>query len=345
LVTQEQITEQIHSEVHSLLGPLTPIPSGWKKQNCKLCHHRGHKHDKRQRFGLREEGDGTIVAHCFNCKFGASWSPGKTLSKGFKWFLIHIGMSQYDVKRLDFELYKLRNNMESSNELKLKEDITKKWEEIELPENSKSITQWASEGCTDKNFVKVVEYLNERKLLYPDDFYWTPTSTKMYNKRAIIPYYFNDKIVGFTGRYAGTPPMKEIPKYLDTKPSSFVLNLDAQKDENRKYVILTEGVLDAYLTDGIAVMGSDPTADQISIINKIGKEIIVVPDRDKAGQRLFDVAVKQGWSVSIPKWDKGIKDVGDAVEKYGRLLTIQSIIEARDTSAFAAKLKRQMDNF
>jgi len=345
LVTQEQITEQIHSEVHSLLGPLIPIPSGWKKQNCKLCHHRGHAHDKRERFGLRTEGDGTIVAHCFNCKFGASWSPGKTLSKGFKWFLAHIGMTQYDVKRLDFELYKLRNNMESSTELKLKEDITKKWIEIELPEDSKTIGAWAREGCTDPNFAKVVEYLNKRKLLYPDDFYWTPNKEKMYNKRVIIPYFFDGKIVGFTGRYAGEPANKKLPKYLDTKPASFITNLDAQKNEDRKYVILTEGVLDGYYTDGISVMGNEPSADQINIINKLGKEIILVPDRDDAGQVLFNVAIKEGWSVSIPHWAKGIKDVGDAVEKYGRLLTIQSIIEARDTSAFAAKLKRQMDKF
>lgn len=342
LITQEQITEKIHSEVKSLLGSLKMIPSGWMKQNCKLCHHRGHKHDKRERFGLKIDGDGLIVANCFNCKFGASWRPGRTLSKPFKWFLTHIGMSLYDVKRLDFELYKFRNDMESSNSLKLREDVTKTWEEKELPKGSKTIGEWAAEGCTDKNFIQVIEYLNDRKLLYPDDIYWTP-SDPMYRKRANLPFYYDGKIVGWSARYAGEPKNKANPKYMSDTPKSFLYNLDAQKDDNRKYVILTEGTFDGFITNGVAALGSELNEDQISILNKLGKEIIVVPDKDDAGQSLFNIAVKEGFSVSTPKWGKGIKDAAKAVETYGRLLTIQTIIEARDTSAFAAKLKRQMD--
>ena len=344
VVTQEQITDKIHNEVKALLGPLKSVPSGWMKQNCKLGHHRGHKHDKRERFGLKIDGDGLIVANCFNCKFGASWKPGKTLSKPFKWFLTHIGMSLYDVKRLDFELYKLRNNMESSNDLKLKEDITKNWEEHELPKGSKAIGEWALAGCTDSNFIKVVEYLNSRKLLYPNDIYWTPDD-RMYSKRANLPFYFNGKIVGYSARYYGTPKNKVMPKYMSHTPKGFIYNLDAQKDPARKYVILTEGGFDAYVTDGIAALGSELNEDQISIINKLGKEIIAVPDKDTAGNSLFNIAVAQGWSVSTPKWEKGIKDAAKAAEVYGRLLTIQTIIESRDKTAFAAKLKRQMDKF
>jgi len=235
--------------------------------------------------------------------------------------------------------------METSSTLVLREDVTKTWKEVELPKDSMTISEWARMGCSDANFIKVIKYLESRSLLYPDDFYWTPSTDKMYNKRVIVPYYYEGKLVGFTGRYAGEPANKKLPKYMDTKPASYILNLDAQKDPLRKYVILGEGVFDSYVTDGIAIMGNEPSADQISIINKLGKEIIVVPDKDKAGQVLFNVAVKEGWSISTPKWGRGIKDPAKATEKYGRILTVQTIIEARDKSAFAAKLKRQMDKF
>ena len=340
MTTETELAELIRTETYSKLGPLKSVPSGWKKQNCKLCHHRGQGHDKRERFGIKVEGDGTIIVNCFNCGFSASWSPGNTLSKSFKWFLITIGMSDYDVKRIDFELYKHRNQMDTANKITFR-DITKKWTETELPKGAKTIDEWASLGTTDSAFLQVVTYLAQRKLLYPKDFYWTPDDP-MYKKRAILPFKYEGKIVGHTGRLAGES--KKL-KYMAHTPKGYLANLDSQKSDTRKYVILCEGIFDAYLVDGIAALGNTLSQDQISIIERLGKEIIVVPDKDKAGQELFDIAVKQGWTVSTPNWGKGIKDPASAVEKYGRVLTVQSIIASRDKNAFSAKIKRKLDKF
>jgi hypothetical protein len=344
LVTEQEIADRIHREVLGLLGPLKSVPSGWQKQNCKLCHHRGHGHDKRERFGVIRHNDGSVVVNCFNCGFSSSWTPGKTLSKSFKWFLETIGMSKYDVKRLDFELYKLRNNMKTGSTLKMSRDVTKEWKEVELPKGSKTIREWAEEGCTDENFLGVVQYLVDRDLLYPDTFYWTPKDL-MYKNRATYPFIYDGKIVGYTGRYVKEIKDKKMPKYHAETPESFLTNLDRQKREDKKFVILTEGVFDAHVVDGVAVLGNNLTADQISIIERLGKEIIVVPDKDKDGQLLFDTAIEHGWTISTPDWGAGVKDPAGAVEKYGRILTVQSIIESRDKNAFAAKLKRKLDKF
>ena len=64
------------------------------------------------------------------------------------------------------------------------------------------------------------------------------------------------------------------------------------------------------------------------LLNRLQKQIIVVPDRDKAGSKLVEESIEQGWSVSMPDWNQDITDVGDAVSKYGRLYTLYSIVNA-----------------
>jgi hypothetical protein len=46
---------------------------------------------------------------------------------------------------------------------------------------------------------------------------------------------------------------------------------------------------------------------------------IVVPDQDEAGMRLVDRAVELGWAVSMPDWPAGVKDVNDAVIRWGKI--------------------------
>jgi hypothetical protein len=40
-------------------------------------------------------------------------------------------------------------------------------------------------------------------------------------------------------------------------------------------------------------------------------------------------AITNGWSASLPPWEDGVKDVADAVKKYGRLYTLTTILHYR----------------
>jgi hypothetical protein len=66
----------------------------------------------------------------------------------------------------------------------------------------------------------------------------------------------------------------------------------------------------------------------------------VVPDQDRAGLDLIDRAVELGWAVSIPAWED-CKDVNDAVMKYGRLGTLLTIMQARETSRIKIELRKK----
>ena len=112
-----------------------------------------------------------------------------------------------------------------------------------------------------------------------------------------------------------------------------------EQNFNKVFCIVVEGPVDAIHIDGCAIGGSEINDQQAMLINKLGKDIIVVPDRDKAGSKLVEQAIENGWGVSLPSWDIDINDVGDAVDKYGRLYTLYSIANAAETSPLKIRLR------
>ena len=66
---------------------------------------------------------------------------------------------------------------------------------------------------------------------------------------------------------------------------------------------------------------------QAHIINQLGKEVIVIPDQDKAGLMLIKQAIDYDWAVAFPNWEDDVKDVADAVLKYGKLFVIVDAIK------------------
>ena len=59
-------------------------------------------------------------------------------------------------------------------------------------------------------------------------------------------------------------------------------------------VIVTEGQLDAIVTDGCATGRNNINDDQAEILKSLDKEIIVLPDQDEAGKMMCKSAIKHG---------------------------------------------------
>ena len=79
-------------------------PSGWTSFNAPCCSHRGHSQDKRKRGGLKF--DLGVVFNCFNCKYSASWEPGRPLSNKFKNLCRWLGANDDDINQMIFEALK-----------------------------------------------------------------------------------------------------------------------------------------------------------------------------------------------------------------------------------------------
>jgi DNA primase len=76
------------------------------------------------------------------------------------------------------------------------------------------------------------------------------------------------------------------------------------------------------------------------VIRKLNKKIVVVPDRDATGLKICDRALELGYSVSLPEWDNDVKDVNDAVVKYGKALTLISILNSATNNKIKIEIQR-----
>jgi DNA primase len=170
------------------------------------------------------------------------------------------------------------------------------------------------------------------------DFMYSPDQHWDVDKRILIPFYWRGDIVGFTGRMF--EQSDKVKYYTDVQPG-YVFNMDAQ-DWTRKFVLVTEGPFDAIAVSGVSILGSEINDTQRELIEGLGRQVIVVPDRDAPGQKLIDQATEFRWSVAFPEWDKAVGDVAEAVLQYGRLFTIQSILKTTETSKLKIDLKRKM---
>ena len=158
------------------------------------------------------------------------------------------------------------------------------------------------------------------------------------DKRLLIPFYWKGDIVGYTGRIFEASD--KVKYYTDVQPG-YVFNMDAQ-DWSRKFVIVTEGPFDAISVSGVSILGSEVNDVQRDLIDGLNRQVIVVPDRDATGEKLINQAVEFGWNVAFPEWDEGVDDVADAVLKYGRLFTIQTILNSTESNKLKIDLKRKM---
>ena len=120
----------------------------------------------------------------------------------------------------------------------------------------------------------------------------------------------------------------------------YVFNIDRFADSKRQIVIVTEGVFDAILVDGVAVQGNSVGAEQAHLLDKLSKRIILCPDRDDAGNEFIEQALALDWEVS--SWHVDCKDAPDAVQRYGRLATVSSIIKHATGNKLKARVKAKM---
>lgn len=322
----------------TLPGGWKYTPSGWVSGNCPMCVTRGHRADTRKRGGLMFTDD-KVQYNCFNCGFKTGWSPGRKINGRLQELLVQFGADTAQIQRINFELLKEQEEADIAGQF-IKQDTPREvkinWHEEPLPPDSKRLSEVNTSVLTDQEldkFISACEYVQERGLSFYNDWHWSPF--KHFSNRIILPFYYKERIVGYTARWVGKTPNKETPKYYLKSPKHFVYNVDAQA--NHKYTIVTESQFDALVTGGVAMQGNTPSMTQCDVVDSLKTEVIVVPDADKAGNELVKAALKRGWSVSFPPWE-GCKDAGDAVQKYGRLFTVRSIIESTESNSTKIQL-------
>lgn len=269
--------------------------------------------------------------HCFNCGFKTRFTHGQQLSLKAKNLLKWMGVDQETITKINLDSLKHKGIYDVARDrTNSRDEIVQKnifFEQVELPTTARAIMScdtWA------------IDYLkNERALdyhVYP--FKVTPQDVGRKKQRIIIPYMYGGEVVGWTSRYLDD----RLPKYINECSSpGYVFGLDMQQ-RDWDFIVVTEGPFCAISINGVAVLHNEISEQQMAIIRRQGKEVIVVPDQDKPGLVLAEQALEAGFSISIPDWPEGVHDVNEAVKKFGKLGTLLSIIGSKTSSKIRARV-------
>jgi hypothetical protein len=317
-----------------MLDILTYLParrkksgSGWISFNAPCCVHNGESADRRQRGGIKPADDGWSY-HCFNCGFTASFRLGRNLGLKARRLLAWLGVPSEEIERINLESLRHRS-MEG-----LIQERQAVWHrlsnmpeflETDLPHDTQIITE---------QFPAQWQYLRGRAA--PQDYPYMVQGGAENRPHVLIPFTHDGCIVGHTTRFLDS----RRPKYISETQADYVFGWDLQRPQ-WQHVLVMEGVFDALSIGGMAVLHADISDGQARLIRSLEREITVVPDQDRAGMRLVERALELGWAVSIPPWEPGIKDVNDAVIRYGRLGALLTIMQSRETSRVKIELKRK----
>lgn len=310
-------------------------PSGWVSFDAPCCIHNGETRDTKQRGGLMENPDGTVSYHCFNCGYTTSYVPGRNISFKMRKLMRWLGLPNSEITRLSLEALKIKEDHVVDETQRSFNRPT--FEVKDLPTGARPIMEcadWKALEPTglDPDLFRAVEYILSRGLDIQDyNFMWTPEGS--YKKRLIVPFYYQGNVVGYTARKIGDGS----PKYITDSQPGYVFNLDNQ-GWYRKYCFVVEGPFDAISIDGVAVLRNDINDQQAMLINSLRRQVIVVPDTDKAGMELVNSALDNEWGVAFPEWTD-VKDINEAIQKYGKIYVLKKIVSSIETNPVKIKIR------
>jgi hypothetical protein len=306
-------------------------PSGWVSFDAVCCEHNGNSRDQRQRGGVKSWPEGWSY-HCFNCGFTASFQQGRNLGFKARRLLSWLGLDTLDIERINLESLRHRNVQGILDDRKRSADVLQgiEFQEVDdLPPGCELITtdmplywEYLRNRCVPEDFPAMTS-------IRSDGVHWT-------RPFVAIPFTYNNQLVGWTARFLD----KKSPKFISHSQPGYVFGVDLQHPDWKR-VLVMEGIFDALSLNGVALMHNSISDTQARMIRSLDREITVVPDQDQAGLELVDRAIELGWAVSMPEWAPEVKDVNDAVKKYGTVGTLLTIHEARETSRIKIELRKK----
>ena len=308
--------------------------SGWVSFNAPCCVHKGESQDKRSRGGIKQAEDDWSY-HCFNCGFTASFVPGRPVSYKARKLLGWLGVDSTDIERLNLESLKRKSLLDLTAERNTIKQTQIDFDEKEVPEGVELIDP---ELDQHKHYQ---QYLDKRGIVL--EYPFLVDKKRGPRDRIVVPYTYKNRIVGHTSRYLDN----RTPKFINSQQPGYVFGYDLQKP-NWTSAIVVEGIFDALSISGLACMHETISKEQAQLLKQLKRRIIVVPDQDRAGLSIIDAAVEHKFEVSIPEWPEDVKDVNDAVVRFGVAQTLQQIHQNAERSKikiemFKKRLQRKIN--
>lgn len=292
---------------------LKPSKQGWHNLKCPVCS------DYKVRAGFNFD-DNKVFYNCWNCGHQAYYDEGgRSVSLKMRQVLNALGASDDDINKnlaLNFFNKPTLENLDSSTD----DHTNCSFKIADLPPNSYKLTDVSPD---DVWAIVAGEYLESRGLS-TTEYEWYLSSDPKYEARLIIPFFRYGKIIYWQAR-AFDSDAKD--RYLNplVPRNAIMFGLNYLETYSDKPLFVVEGVFDAINIEGVSLLGSTVSECKEKALNSTQRKKVFVIDKDQNGYKLGDIAIKKGWSISFIEGN--IKDVNEAVQKYGKLWTMSNIMK------------------
>jgi hypothetical protein len=314
------VEQLIQRHVHFKLGS-----TGWLTGKCPLCN------DYKDRAGFKFSSDGGAY-NCFNCSTTARFVDGQPLSKKMREILLAFGATKDELSEVSNAGFfrPVEKNISLASVTQINTDTPT----VNLPKGSMRLGH--SEFIDYQ--VKLVQYLISRRIPIDSYPFYFSLEEKMLN-RIIIPYYRNGNIIYWQARSID-PLAKRRYENCPASKEAAIFNMDRLNHHSDGPLFVCEGVFDAFICKGVAILGSKLTAAKKQLLAASRRRLVFVIDKDQNGAKLGMDALSNGWEiVFVPN---GAADINKSAERFGSIWTINELmknITSGDDAYLQIKLK------
>lgn len=320
MIQQTKLEDLIREKI-----PLGSADSrGFYSLKCPCCS------DYKIRAGWKFE-DEKIVFNCWNCSTSSVYEEfGGHISKKMRGILNAFDIDDTEISsvvNLAFFNKKAESKVITLADLK---KINTTTPTISLP--PKSYPLGHPEFIDYQS--KIVDYLIDRNvdfIKYP--FYFS--LEERFINRVIIPFYRNNNLIYWQARSIIESEKKRYDN-AQVSREAVMFNLDYLHFYSQGPLFVTEGVFDAMMVDGIALLGSKLTEAKVNLLLKSPRRLVFVIDKDSNGRHLAEDVLRRGWEIAFAPY--GADDLNHSVKRFGMSWTIMGLMQSIPKDFDAARL-------
>lgn len=309
MIKQQKLEDLI---LESLI--LKPTSTGWHVCKCQLCH------DYKERGGFKFDG-GAVGFSCFNCgKTGKYEEFSGEMSKNMRYILNAHGIEDSEIDVVVNSAFFNKKEESSKITLTSLQKVNTNTPTVKFPPKTFRL------GATGEDIdlqQRIVNYLIERQVdldRYP--FYFS-LDARM-KDRVIIPFYRNGNLIYWQARSIDSSEKKRYDNAIVSR-DAIIFNFDQLQSYSPTPLLVCEGVFDAMMFDGVAVLGSKLSDAKLELLSKANRRLVFVIDKDKNGAQFAEAILKCGWEITFAP--NGAADINRSVQRFGRSYTARQLIK------------------
>lgn len=321
MIKQLRLGDLIHERIS-----LRPLSTGWETTKCPVCN------DYKERGSFLFDGE-EIRYSCFNCGIRTKFDEfsGK-VSKNFRKTLNAFGIEDSEISAVvNTAFFNKKPKEDTKITLAQLTKVNTSTPPIKLP--PKSFELGHSEFLDYQE--KLVKYLLERNIDLSKYKFFFSLEQRFIN-RIIIPFYRNGQLIYWQARSID-PAVNKRYDNAAVGRDAVMFGYEQLNRFTHGPLFITEGVFDAMVVDGVAILGSKLNDAKVKLLKESPRRLIFVIDKDKNGRYLAEDVLSKGWEITFAP--DGSDDINHSISRFGLTYTIHGLMKSVTKEPDDARLK------